>query len=179
MVSEQSTVTFYQSPYFTISCWRRWSKSLSSAHQEMASSHLLWFSCQMSRGMLGLEENEGYTNYNLGRQTCLCAFPSASSCSCVSQWKAYSSGVCACLPLCGCVRTYIYTFVCVTRCVWLISNYTALYITDGANADASMMIFPTPVGARMIVWDLGRAGRQNEAQISLVSEGQWDWHAAV
>jgi hypothetical protein len=38
--------------------------------------------------------------------------------------------------------------------------------------DASTMIPPDPVGASMIVWDLGRTEKQNVAQIRLVNEGQ-------
>lgn len=84
--------------------------------------------------------------------------------------------VCICLPLCVLVDIYIYILCAL---LFGVINHTALSITDGANVDASTMILPTPVGARMIVWDLGRAGKQNEAQISLVNKGQWDWHAAV
>lgn len=75
------------------------------------------------------------------------------------------------LHLCVFVDIYIYILCAL---LFGVINHTALSITDGANADASTIILPTPVGARMIVWDLGRAGKQNEAQISLVNKGQWD-----
>lgn len=94
-------------------------------------------------------------------------------CICVNQRKKLW------LLVCVCKHHSTRVSLCVFKCVWWIQSPTALSITDGANMDASMMILPTPVGAKMIVWDLGRAGEQNEARIRLVNEGQWLWHAAV
>lgn len=163
------------SAYFTISSQRWCTKSLTWAHQKMVSSHLLWFLSQIRWGILGFDGNEDYSKYNLGSQSCL--HVCARSLVCKFLWNR-KTFLCLYISLRLVVFVDIYIYI-LCALLFGVINHTALSVTDGANEDASTMILPTPVGARMIVWDLGRAGKQNEAQISLVNKGQWDWHAAV
>lgn len=58
--------------YFNISSQIWYSKSLTSAHQKMVLSHLLWFLAQISYGILGLDENGDTTSYNKRTQECVC-----------------------------------------------------------------------------------------------------------